>query len=64
MRDDPTNQWLWRMNIQRLDFEVIRDSLLSYSGKLDLTMGGQPVNIGESTGRRDRYASSILVVWP
>ncbi len=58
MQEDPTNQWLWRMNIQRLDFEEIRDSLLSYSGKLDLAMGGQPVNVGESTGKRDKYASA------
>ncbi len=52
MKDDPTNQWLWRMNLQRLDFEEIRDSLLFVGGKLDPTMGGQPVSI--TPGRENR----------
>jgi hypothetical protein len=43
MKVDPTNQWLWRMNLQRLDLEQIRDSLLVFGGKLDLTMGGPPI---------------------
>jgi Protein of unknown function (DUF1553) len=44
---DPTNQFLSHANVQRLDFEEIRDSLLAIGGKLDLTMGGQPVKISE-----------------
>ncbi len=39
-KTDPENQWLWRMPRRRMDAEVIRDSLLSVSGQLDLTMGG------------------------
>jgi cytochrome c553 len=60
LKEDPTNQWLWRQNIQRLDFESIRDSLLMVGGKLDLTMGGQPVNIsgGSRSGERSRYGSA------
>jgi len=40
---DPTNKLLWRMNWQRLDAEVIRDSILSLSGRLNLETGGPPV---------------------
>jgi hypothetical protein len=39
---DAGNQWLWRMNRWRLDAESVRDSALSVSGQLDLTMGGPP----------------------
>jgi hypothetical protein len=52
-RVDPSNQLLWRMNRQRLDFEALRDSLLAVSGGLDLSMAGQAVNIvGEPTAPR------------
>jgi hypothetical protein len=37
---DSENRYLWRMNRQRLDAESVRDTVLSVSGKLDLTMGG------------------------
>lgn len=42
---DPANQWYWRQNRRRLEFEGIRDSLLSVSGQMDPAMGGQPVEI-------------------
>lgn len=42
---DPENRLLWRANVRRLDFEATRDSLLTFSGKLDKTMGGHPVNL-------------------
>ena len=41
------NRLLWRANIRRLDFEAMRDSLLVFSGKLDRTIGGKPVNLTE-----------------
>ena len=44
---DSQNRLLWRANIRRLDFEAVRDSLLVFSGKLDRTVGGQPVNLTE-----------------
>ena len=44
---DPNNRLLWRANIRKLEFEAIRDTLLSISGKLDKTVGGKPVNIAE-----------------
>ena len=42
---DPENRLLWRMNMRRLESEVVRDSILSVSGTLDRTAGGPPVEI-------------------
>ena len=42
---DPDNRWFWRMNRRRLDFESMRDTILAIGGKLDLTIGGQPVKL-------------------
>jgi len=39
-RRDGANRFLWRMNRQRLEAEVIRDSVLAVSDKLDASMGG------------------------
>jgi hypothetical protein len=44
---DPNNRLLWRANLRRLDFEAMRDSLLVFSGDLDRTVGGQPINLTE-----------------
>jgi hypothetical protein len=40
---DPENAWFSRMNRQRLQAEIIRDSLLAVSGRLNKKMGGQGV---------------------
>jgi hypothetical protein len=40
---DPDNVYWWCRNPIRLEGEVIRDSVLSLAGTLDLTMGGPPV---------------------
>ena len=37
---DPTNRLLGRMNLQRMEAEVLRDSILAASGKLNLQPGG------------------------
>jgi len=42
---DPEDRLLWRANIRRLDFEATRDSLLVFSGELDKTVGGKPINL-------------------
>ncbi len=42
---DPQNRLLWRANIRRLDFEATRDSLLVFSGNLDGSVGGKPINL-------------------
>ncbi|RPH47745.1 MAG: DUF1553 domain-containing protein [Planctomycetota bacterium] len=42
-KTDSSNLYLWRMNRLRLDAEQVRDSVLQFSGKLDLKMGGPSV---------------------
>lgn len=42
---DPANRLLWRMNLRRLEAEIVRDCILAVSGSLDLTAGGPPVEI-------------------
>ncbi len=42
---DPANDFFWRMNRHRLDFEAMRDTLLAVSGKLDTNMYGHAVDI-------------------
>jgi hypothetical protein len=51
---DRENALLWRKSPQRLEAEVIRDSLLAASGLLDPTMLG-PGSLDESTRRRSIY---------
>jgi hypothetical protein len=46
---DPFNHLLWRANIRRLEFEPLRDSILSIGGTLDLTMGGRPIDLAAGT---------------
>jgi len=38
---DPENHYLWRANRRRLDAEQLRDSILTFSGQLDLSRGGR-----------------------
>jgi mono/diheme cytochrome c family protein len=45
---DPRNQLLWKQNRQRLDYEALRDGILAASGKLDLRIGGRPVELFET----------------
>src|SRR5207244_268712 len=40
---DPQNQYLWRFRPQRLDAEIVRDSILAASGDINLAVGGPPV---------------------
>ncbi len=37
---DPTDQFLWRFPVKRLEAEIIRDSVLTASGDLNLEAGG------------------------
>ena len=54
---DPDNRYFWRMNSARMEGEVIRDSLLYLSGKLDTRQGGPelPVAAAEEGYRRTIY---------
>src|SRR6202034_393084 len=49
---DPENRYVWRMNPIRMESEVVRDSLLSLSGELDLTMGGPSIPTANATSTR------------
>jgi hypothetical protein len=40
---DPENDYLWRFRMQRLDAEIVRDTVLAASGALNLEMYGPPV---------------------
>ncbi|MCF7790179.1 MAG: PSD1 and planctomycete cytochrome C domain-containing protein [Prosthecobacter sp.] len=42
---DPDNNYLSRMNVRRLEAEILRDSLLAVSGKLNPQVGGAPVPV-------------------
>ena len=57
MKIDPDNHLLWRMPAQRMDAEVVRDSVLAVSETLDRTLGGPalPVADGMAVPRRSLY---------
>ena len=62
---DPENRLHWRHIRQRMEAEVLRDSLLAVTGNLDLTMGGAPMkttpfqNLGlEGTARKPELYQS------
>ncbi|MBS0263196.1 MAG: PSD1 domain-containing protein [Planctomycetes bacterium] len=54
---DPDNIALWRMNVRRMEAEIIRDSTLYVAGKLDNTMSGAELdeNTGMTATRRSVY---------
>ena len=53
---DPENKFYWRMNSQRMDANVLRDSLLHLAGTLDLQLGGPTIDPKrEDTQRRSFY---------
>jgi len=56
---DPANQLLWRMQRQRLEGELIRDSILHVSGRLNPAQGGPGVfpRLPEALGNLLRSAS-------
>ena len=59
-RLDPTNTFLHRMNVRRLEAEVIRDALLAVSGRLDPSMYGKstPVHLTSFMEGRGRPGQS------
>ena len=44
---DPDNRFYWRRDLQRLDAEVLRDSLLALSGQLKTDLYGPPIALQE-----------------
>jgi hypothetical protein len=49
---DPDNRFYWRMNPIRMEAQIVRDSLLSLAGELDLSLGGPSIAINDETSRR------------
>ncbi|HVJ67626.1 MAG TPA: PSD1 and planctomycete cytochrome C domain-containing protein [Caulifigura sp.] len=58
---DPTNRLLWRMNLRRLEAEVLRDSILAASGKLNLQGGGPGI---KPRVRAELLTASQRNKWP
>ncbi len=54
-KTDTDNRLFARMNRRRLDFEQMRDAMLYVSGRLDLSLYGQPVDGAEKSRRRTLY---------
>ena len=42
-KSDPDNHYLWRFRPQRLDAEIVRDSMLVVGGNINLEVGGEPI---------------------
>lgn len=51
---DPDNRYLWRREPIRVEAEVVRDSILSLAGQLDLTRGGPPVPASQQAASKRR----------
>lgn len=57
---DPDNQLLWRMNRRRMEFEPLRDAMLSVGGRLDKTMGGRPVDVANNPQNTRRTVYGMI----
>lgn len=55
---DPENRLWWRMNRKRLEFESLRDTILTCTGEIEFRVGGPSVTIHEGpyTTRRSVYS--------
>jgi len=45
---DPDNRLLGRMNVRRMEAEIVRDAILELSGRINLKMHGKPVSVSEN----------------
>ena len=57
---DPANSLFWRARRKRLDFEAMRDSLLSVAGRLDTRMSGPSVDIAKDLANRRRTVYGLV----
>lgn len=57
LRADRDNVYLWRMNVRRMEAEVVRDSVLRLAGRLDPVMGGPDLeeSAWDTSRRRSIY---------
>lgn len=58
---DPDNQLLWRMNLRRMEAEVMRDAILAASGTLNTKIGGPGI---KPRIRADLLPASQRNKWP
>ena len=56
---DPDNRFVWRMPVRRLEIEAFRDAILSVTGTLDQTIGGQSLSLDVPENRRRTFYASI-----
>ncbi len=49
---DPENKYYWRMNSNRMESQMIRDSLIFLAGDLDCKMGGPSIAAADEKSRR------------
>ncbi|MBC8350627.1 MAG: DUF1553 domain-containing protein [Planctomycetes bacterium] len=49
---DPDNHFYWRMNPVRMEAQIVRDSLLSLAGELDVSLGGPSIAVNDKAARR------------
>ena len=49
---DPENRFYWRMKPIRMEAQIVRDTLLSLAGELDLTFGGPSIPVNNEASRR------------
>jgi len=53
---DPDNRFYWRMNPVRMKAQIVRDSLLSLAGELDVSLGGPSIAVNDKASlRRSLY---------
>lgn len=57
---DPDNRLLWKANRQRLDFEAMRDTLLTVSGRIEQRAGGRPTDIAIDPQSRVRTVFGLI----
>lgn len=52
VKADAENRYYWRANPIRMEAQIVRDSLLSLAGEMDLTMGGPSIPVNDDKSRR------------
>ncbi len=60
---DPGNQLLWRQNRKRLEGDILRDSVLAVSGRLNPAQGGPGVFPRLPDALKDRMTIKNLPSW-
>lgn len=59
---DPSNKYLWRFRLQRLEAEPIWDSILYDAGNLDLAVGGKSFELSAPQGAKAKFKQTSELV--